>query len=173
MLRLFFAIPIPDEIKKELISLFPRQNFHGIRFTKEENLHVTAHFLGSTPDEEVAKIIIRSKEIAENISPFALKIESVKEIAKQRKPEMIWVQFGESQAFENLCLKLREAFPTDEKRKPNPHATLARIKQLKKLPFEIPKVKPLFIKVSELELWKSDLQSTGAEYTKLETFLFR
>src|SRR5438552_1467159 len=130
MPRLFFALPIPVELRQKLLAAFPRKNLPGIRFTPLENLHITAHFLGATSAEKIPDIIQQANEVSESTSSFELKFDSFKTIFQKKKPVMIWAQFEENSLYENLCLKLREAFPTDENRKPNPHATLARIKQL-------------------------------------------
>ena len=168
MQRLFFALPIPTELKQKLLSAFPRKNFPGIRFTPLENLHITAHFLGATSAEKIPQIIQRAKEISESTSAFELKFDSFKIILEKKKPVMIWAQFEENSLYENLCLKLRETFSTDEHRKPNPHATLARIKQLKQLPFELPKASSFSFVIDQLELFESLTHPEGAQYKLIE-----
>lgn len=172
MQRLFFAIPVPIKIRKQLLSAFPQKNFQGIRFTPEENIHITAHFLGATPDEKIPGIIQAAKEISLSASPIEFKFDSVKAVFKDKKPVMIWIQFEENAAFENLCLKFREAFPTDEKRKPLPHLTLARIRQLKKLPFELPVVHPFSFIAERIDLLKSNLHADGAQYEQITGWMF-
>src|SRR6266480_2630356 len=112
MPRLFIAIPVPIKVRKYLLSCFPKKNFPGIRFSSEENIHITAHFLGSTPDEKIPEIIQSGKEISLSVSPIEFKFDSIKTIFKDRKPIMIWTQFMENPAFEALCYRYREAFPT-------------------------------------------------------------
>jgi len=173
MPRLFFAIPVPIKVRKQLLSCFPKKNFPGIRFTPEENIHITAHFLGATPDEKIPEIIQSGKEISSSASSFEFNFDSVKAVFKDKKPVMIWVQFKENIAFESLCLKYREVFPTDEKRKPLPHLTLARIKQLKKLPFDLPDVNPFSFIADRVELWKSHLHSDGSTYEQIASWMFK
>ncbi|HYV94271.1 MAG TPA: RNA 2',3'-cyclic phosphodiesterase [Chitinophagales bacterium] len=168
MPRLFFAIPIPIELRQKLLSAFSQKNFPGIRFTPIENLHITAHFLGTTSEEKIPEMLQRAKQISESTSSFELKLDSFKTIFQKKKPVMIWAQFEENFSYENLCLKLREAFPTGENRNPNPHATLARIKQLKQLPFEPPKAKSFSFVTDSLELFESLTHPEGAEYKLIE-----
>ena len=85
---------------------------------------------------------------------------------------MIWAQFEDSNAFDSLCLELRKSFPTDEKRKPLPHLTMARIKQLKKLPFDLPSFNIFSFAADRMELWESHLDSDGAEYKMIESWNF-
>ena len=172
MPRLFFAIPVPVKVKKHLLSCFPQKNFPGIRFTPEENIHITTHFLGATPDDRIPGIISSAETISSSASPVEFKFDAIKLVFKDKKPVMIWIQFQENTTFETLCLKYREAFPTDEKRKPLPHLTLARIKQLKKLPFDLPVVQPFSFIADRVELLKSNLSADGAQYEEITGWMF-
>lgn len=134
----------------------------------EVNLHITLHFLGDTNEDQVQDIIRQLQTVASDSGSFEMKFAGLKTILKERKPVMIWAQFEENAAFEQLSIALRKCFPPDEKRKPNPHLTLARIKQLKQLPFELPEVKPFSFTVATVELWESKLGSEGATYSLIE-----
>ena len=125
--------------------------------------------------EKLKEIIEQVNSVCESSYPFHLTFESFKTIFKDRKPVMIWAQFAESREFDQLCFRLRVAFPTEEKRKPLPHLTLARIKQLRQLPFDLPKTKPYLpggqafsFEVNQLELWESHLDEKGATYEMIE-----
>jgi len=52
MPRLFLGIPIPASVKEELKHFQAVQLAHkGLRWTKEEKLHITAYFFAEVPDE--------------------------------------------------------------------------------------------------------------------------
>jgi len=170
LLRLFFAIPIPEKVKAELLGLFPAKKFPGMRFTPEENLHITAHFLGAVEEEKIPEVIQKAKKVSEHTSTFSLMLDSFKTIWEGKKPVMIWAQFHDNLSYENLCFRLRESFPTDENRKPTPHITLARIRQLKQVPFELPSAKKISVLVEQVELWQSFTKAEGAEYKCLHTW---
>ena len=168
LMRLFFAIPVPGEIKTKLLSAFPAKAFPGIRFIAAENLHITVHFLGSTEKEKLNLILLQAKKTAERSSAFEIKFHSLKTIFKQRKPVMIWAQFENNKAFESLCSKFQNEFPTGETRTPNPHITLARIKQLKQLPFEIPELKTFSFVADSVQLFESFTYEDGAKYKMID-----
>lgn len=172
MKRLFFALPVPEENKRQILHSFPLKIYPGIRWVGESNLHITVHFMGSTPEERMTEIIQKGTNIFYTISPFELQGDSFKVVIKERKPTMIWSQYEPNNEFESLCYALREAFPTIEKRTPLPHLTVARIKQLRKLPFDLPKIKPLPFIAEKVELWESHLARAGAEYELVETWKF-
>jgi 2'-5' RNA ligase len=173
MLRLFYALPIPSAIRQQLLASFPQKKFAGVRFVAEENLHITLHFLGDVPEEKLQEVISSGKGISHTAPSFCLRFNSLQTIFKERKPVMIWAQFEDSPAFENLCLELRKSFPTDEKRKPLPHLTIARIKQLKKLPFDLPSLNTFSFETDHLELWESHLDLDGAQYKMIESWNLR
>jgi 2'-5' RNA ligase len=162
--RLFFALTIPPGIRELLLNAFPQKKHFGIRFTPPENLHITTHFLGATAEDSLEEIIRKSERLAASSTPFHLEFEKFKIIMKEKRAVMIWAQFQEEPLYESLSLELRRLFPTDENRKPVPHATIARIKQLRELPFEMPHGKPFSIEVASLALMESKLDPSGASY---------
>ncbi|MBA3647408.1 MAG: RNA 2',3'-cyclic phosphodiesterase [Chitinophagales bacterium] len=170
MKRLFFAIPLPKEIKKQINYSFPPKSFHGIRWIGEEDMHITVHFLGATGEEELPQVLKKAEGVCESVFSFELKFASYKTIVKDRKPIMVWAQFEENNTFEDICLKFRESFPTEEKRKPAPHLTLARIKQLHKLPFDLPKEFPFSFIAHEIDLMVSQLHADGAKYELVKSW---
>ncbi len=170
MKRLFFAIPLPDKYREELIHSLPQKIYPGIRWVKQENLHITLHFLGVVEAERTSALIQQATIICESFHPFHLQFNTLKIIFHNRKPTMIWAQFEESKRYESLSYKLRDIFPTGENRKPMPHATLARIKQLRSLPFELPAAKPFSFLVDEIQLWESHLRASGSEYNYVRSF---
>jgi len=169
MPRLFFAVPLAADLQRKLFASFHQKPFHGIRFTPQENLHLTVHFLGSTEEGKLEEIIRQTEIIAESFSSFEMKFAFFKIVFHEKKPVMIWAAFEENAAFEKLCLRLRKSFPTEEKRKPDPHITMARIKQLKTLPFAIPFIGPFSFMADHLELWESKLHSEGSIYRMIQS----
>jgi 2'-5' RNA ligase len=168
MKRLFFAIPVPEERKAELLRPFHEKKIHGIRWLDNHGLHITLHFVGSTPDEKLDEINQQARMICSSASSFQLTFESFKTVFKNKKPVMIWAQFEPNKLFEDLTYKFREMGPSDEKRQPVPHITLARIKQLHRVPFELPRIKPFSFIADAVELWESHLRQDGSEYEKIK-----
>jgi 2'-5' RNA ligase len=162
--RLFFALTIPPGTRELLLGAFPQKKHFGIRFTPTENLHITAHFLGATAEDKLKERIGKTETLAALSPPFHLKFEQFKIISKEKRAVMIWAQFEKEPLYESLCIELRRLFPTDENRKPVPHATIARIKQLRELPFELPQVKSFSMEITSLALWESQLDPSGARY---------
>ncbi|MBK9730763.1 MAG: RNA 2',3'-cyclic phosphodiesterase [Chitinophagaceae bacterium] len=167
MRRIFFAISIPPETRQSLWQLFSHQHYFGIRWIDQEQLHITVHFLGEVENETIAQIALQLPVICNSIPAFDLQIENFRTVSKNQKPTMIWAQLEDHLSFSALCLSLRSSFPTGETRMPQPHITLARIRQLHQLPFDLPKAKPFLIPVNSVELWESHLHADGSKYQVL------
>ena len=164
MKRLFFVIPIPEDLKQLLVAPFAKKDFFGVRWIAKENLHVTLHFLGDTTDETQDHIKIMMPTLCNPLPSFDLELECYKAVSKNGKPVMLWASFTENTFFESLSWSLCNIFQSDEAQKPLPHITLARIRQLHQLPFNLPKTKSFSLRVNSVELWESTLHESGAAY---------
>ena len=168
--RVFFAFPIPEEIKAKLLEPFSDLHHANIRFIAARNLHITAYFIGNADENELGKIKAEGKNIGEHFPAFALQFSGFKIIQHHGKPEMIWAAFHDDPSFEEVCLHLRSIFSSEEKKKPTPHCTLARIKQLHRLPFSLPAASAFTLHINKIELWRSHISSAGSEYEVLESW---
>ncbi len=170
MKRVFFAIPVPEDQKEKLLIPFTgKQNF-GIRWVAKKELHVTAHFVGSLPDNDLDSLLKQATITCASASDFELVFDSFRCLNKNGKPVLLWAQFVDNPAFSALSYTLRNAFPGEETRKPLPHITLARIKQLKVLPFDLPVIRKFSFQVNHVELWESHLQASGSVYEKIDSW---
>lgn len=158
-MRLFIAIPLPEEIKKEIfVNVEPLKKLMGSgvfsgKFVEKENLHLTLKFLGDLNEEEQEKIELIENKIYEAINIF----KSVKGFNKDFQSfnlrlsdfggfpnldfiKVLWVGVKEiSQNSENRVLNLQEfiqeklseiGFPKENKEF-HSHITIARIKSVK------------------------------------------
>ena len=64
--RLFVAINLPEEIKKNLFCFKNRYLEIPARWTKKENLHITLYFIGYVSEKNLEKIREALKEITLN-----------------------------------------------------------------------------------------------------------
>ena len=69
--RLFIAINLPPEIKKQIQRIIEQINIadnENFRWMPPENWHLTLVFLGDQPDEAISEILSATKTIAEQHS---------------------------------------------------------------------------------------------------------
>ena len=181
--RIFIAINLPEEIKKELEKYQSQWPELPIRWTKPENLHVTLAFLGYLSDEELVEVLRVTKEVAQKHQPFSINLTKIiYGPPKKMPPRMVWVEGAKSKDLANLQLDLEKSLVSSGKIKFEPeersftcHITLGRIKtwEFRQIePEERPEVNEdisLSFDVNSIEVMESQLKRGGAEYTILES----
>jgi len=180
--RIFIAINLPEDIRKELIFYQSRWPELPIKWTKKENLHITLVFLGYLSNEELLEVYKAAKEAALESKPFSVNLNRIC-YGPPRKipPRMIWVEGEKSKEFTLLKNNLEKFLIgsdkirfSSENRSFSPHITLGRIKvwEWRKIePEERPEIEEeiaLDFEVSSVEVMESKLKRGGAEYVILE-----
>jgi RNA 2',3'-cyclic 3'-phosphodiesterase len=179
--RLFFSIDIPDTVKKEII--FYKKELEnslnrGVRWVKDENLHITLLFLGQVEENTVSKLFKKVGTIKEK--SFDVNIESVSYFPRGKtNAKLIWITV-KSSGIRNLERRISEViFPDfDIKKEQNyiPHITLGRIKQwdFRKLPvYQIPNLNDnlnLNFNITSFNICESKIKRDGPTYHILKTF---
>lgn len=71
-MRLFVAIPLPEDVRKALIEL--EESIKGVKWQKESNMHLTLRFIGSVDRAVSEKLQYRLSEI--NLDSFKIGVFS-------------------------------------------------------------------------------------------------
>ena len=175
--RVFIAINLPPEIKKELIFYRKKWENLPVRWVKEENLHLTLIFIGYVEDEDLLEIFEKTKNGAEKHQPFFLNFQRICLGPPKKPPRMFWVEGEKSREMsllkDDLSGELEGLKRKNEVREFKPHITLGRIKidEWRQLP-EKPKIEEklnLVVPVNSIELMESKLKPTGPDYFVLES----
>ena len=122
-MRLFAAIPLTEEVRKQMIDVMHTLKQQGIRgnYTSAANLHLTLCFIGETEDKARVEAALR------NVSyrPFLLKLDGM-----GRFGDTLYVGIKGGQAISVLAADIRKALDAEGipyDRKPfTPHITLIR-----------------------------------------------
>jgi 2'-5' RNA ligase len=184
MHRIFIAINLPEDIKKELISYQEKWPELPVRWTRKENLHITLVFIGTVNDEEVLEICKIVRAVAQKHKSFPINFKRVcYGPPGKTPPRMVWIEGEKSREIGGLQQDLENSISNinigkSEKREYAPHLTLGRIKEweFKKIePEERPEVETdinLNFDVNSIEIMESELRRIGPEYTVLESCPF-
>ncbi len=180
--RIFIAINLPEEAKKQLVNFQARWPELPVRWVKKENLHITLVFLGYLSDEEISKILKITKEATHGIQSFSINLNKICYAPpKKMPPRMIWAAGERSEESGKLQNNLESSLAStkeniNEKRGYTPHINLGRIKQWEFKRIE-PEERPIIdediflnFEVNSIEVMESQLKRGGAEYTILESF---
>ena len=141
-MRTFVAVEMPDAVRQMLVDLQRRldralNDAHAgnlVRWTSEQNLHLTLRFLGETSD---AHRTVVERGLASRIRSqpaFALVLHQLGAFPNWRRPNIIWVDFtGATAQLEQMQVlvdaAVRLADFAGEDRAFTPHLTIGRVKK--------------------------------------------
>ena len=182
-IRSFIAIEIPPPLRSRLaeLQLELKRAAADVKWVRPEGVHFTLKFLGSIGEDDVDRISLALSPLVEKCPPFELRVKGLGGFPSSRNPRVIWV--GMDQGTEVASSLQREieqklsalGFPP-ETRPFSPHLTLGRIRSSKgmgSLAQSLQTQKDVELGnffAREVFLIKSDLQPSGAVYTKLGIF---
>jgi len=182
-LRVFVALDIPDTVRNALADFTGRLQkiCPTARWTRLEGIHVTLKFIGHIPDEQLPQIR-GALATVHGFEPVQIQFAGLGFFPNARRPRVFWSGMEAGPVLGELAgaveAKLAPLGVPPEAREFHAHLTLARFDStegLERLRSEVDKAGRIEFgstTVGEFQLYRSVLKSTGAEYTRLETFRF-
>jgi RNA 2',3'-cyclic 3'-phosphodiesterase len=181
-IRAFVAFPIPEAIMIRIYDIQERLKSYRlpVRWVKPENVHLTLKFFGEISLSTISDIGKVLEDTVQEYAPLMFFIKGLGVFPNIKKPRVLWIGISGdikplSQIQANLETNLERKGFAKENRSFKSHLTLGRIKgdihpenlfdilrsfsDFTSEPFE----------AKELVLYKSELNPSGALYTKLQT----
>ena len=193
-MRLFVALDIDQEIRESIARFMSdvRGLAPNVRWVQPESLHVTLKFIGERPDPMVKDIENALQGIS--ASPFRLSFRGAGFFPTEQSARVFWIGIQADAELPDLATQIeRSLVPLGiepEKRAFSPHLTLARAgngsgapgrqkgdrpnRRFSALQAELRAISsPDFgtMSAAEFFLYRSQLSSRGAQYTKIARFL--
>lgn len=189
VIRAFIAIEISSEIQEKLKQLTShlKQQLEGVpvKWVPVENIHLTLKFLGnvSISNVEVLKKILDA-EVASH-HPFEVSVGELGAFPNTRRPRVLWVKLQAPPDLNEIqrCIEQETARLgyAREKRAFKPHLTMGRVArhansdQVRRVGQVLESTNVGFLgamRVKYVHLFRSDLEPTGAVYTRIHTAEF-
>lgn len=192
-MRLFVALDIDQEIRSHIASFMSemRTLAPAVRWVQPESLHVTLKFIGERPDASVKDIENALGEIS--AKPVQLSFRGAGFFPTEKSARVFWIGIEADAALAELAAQIeRSLVPlgiSAEKRAFSPHLTLARagngsgtpgrqkgdrpnrhFSALQAKLSAIPSPDFGTMNAAEFFLYRSQLSSRGAQYTKIVRF---
>jgi 2'-5' RNA ligase len=153
-------------------------HLHDVRWTREEQLHLTLRFIGDTPTDRIDPLLRRLATI--RVQPFLLPLEGVGAFPEKAPPRVLWAGVGAGhpglyQLRQKIDDTLLAVGIEADLRRFHPHVTLARCGDHAAngthpwLRSHREFAGPSF-RVEAFELFASELQPAGAVHHLLERF---
>ncbi|MEW6145861.1 MAG: RNA 2',3'-cyclic phosphodiesterase [Thermodesulfobacteriota bacterium] len=175
-MRLFIAALLPHEIRARmdeyLEAVMPL--CEGVKWEKNDKLHVTLKFLGNVEDSKVPEIASIIGGLSRNYSPFETSISGVGGFPDLRNPRILYIGLSENQELSSFQSGIEESleplgFPR-ETHKFVPHVTIGRIKSRIRIKEPLPQPEACNFSISEIGVMKSETRRDGSVYTPLHIF---
>ncbi len=185
--RLFFAVPLADELRDaagRLQEELARACRSGprVRWVERANVHLTLKFLGDTPAEALTEIARAADRVAAAAGPMSLEVAGAGCFPPRGAPRTIWVGLARDCAAlitlaESLDRALAEAGLAKAETRPfHAHFTLGRVKdrgggrELREAIERLSHEPVGEMQVDHFVLLSSDLTPTGPVYTERGRF---
>jgi len=190
-IRTFVAIELDEAMKSALGQVQAQLKDAKVsrigRWVSPDSIHLTLKFLGNVPVNRVEEIKEAINRACGSFASFQISLAGPGCFPDVRRPRVIWIGIGGDL---EILIRLQRSVDsalsslgfTAEKRGFQPHLTLARIRDDAR-PREreemgkwvaVAKVDtPVSMMVRKISLMRSDLQPTGAVYTRLAAIPLR
>jgi RNA 2',3'-cyclic 3'-phosphodiesterase len=185
--RLFVALDLPAEVRRELQELIERLRkvCPEARWVRPEGIHITLKFIGQV-DPAKAELIHRVLKAIRSGSPVEMRFRGMGFFPNERRPRVVWCGVEGSRNLPELAADIEAAVEplgiAREARPFTPHLTLARIDAEKVRRAHIEKLVEAAKKFesttvgsageTEFHLYESVTKPSGAEYKRLQSFPF-
>lgn len=170
-MRLFVSIDLPAGIRRELYEWLP--SFPDLKYTREEQLHLTLLFLGECDEDKAGLIKKRLKSV--DFGSFRLFIRNTGAFPDRKNPRVIWAGVEKSEELNDLQRQVSRCLSEFTDKKGNqsykPHITLARTKKgfkVKDSDSLFKMTQPITVMIHSVSLKKSVLSDKGSTHTVLE-----
>jgi 2'-5' RNA ligase len=180
--RLFLAIDPGDDCRRRLAGAIAivRSASNGIRWVRDEKLHITLAFLGEVADARVDDVRSATSKVAARHAPFSAAVSGSGVFPDWRRPRVVWFGVDDRGRMTSLgddinamCTSL--GFPPDHPfhahltvgRVPHPLSSAQR-EQLRKALGTLSEAHPFH--VTRVILMRSKLASSGSEYSEVGSF---
>lgn len=180
-IRIFIALELPEEVKKEILEIQRQLVIKNakIRWVSKENTHLTLKFLGGVEESLMSDIYETINRASKSFNSFQLNLSNAGLFPNKGRPKIIWAGIGgripelESLS-ENCDSAMHRIGFKRENRKFKPHVTIGRIKSLSDAEdlsqrLNDLEIDPIEFEAAKINIIKSDLTSSGAVYTLLNS----
>ena len=182
-MRIFIAIPVPEEIKEQSLQIKTELNRlkPDIKWVEYENYHITLKFLGEVTEKQLDEIKTKLSMVAQACPAFSFKTTGIGFFPNKNRPRVMWLgvkgEMSKAQFLgERVDTYLTElGFESEKKR--SFHLTLGRIRSEHNLDETVLTtdninngLKSFDLPVEQFFLIESRLSSSGPQYLVLEKY---
>jgi 2'-5' RNA ligase len=173
--KIYISINLPKRTRKSLARVMERWEGLPIKWTKEDNLHLSLLFLGFVDDDTSLEVCQKLTALCEQEEMFDILLNTIKLSPSPEDAKRVVLTGEPSEELRLLMEHIEKELGifTSAKKEFRPHILLGKVrkKQWDELP-EKPEVKrdfPLMVGVESVDVMASDFESEEGEYVIVES----
>ena len=173
-IRAFISLPVAPDVIKCIVRCqkeLAREAGEVVRWTEEEQIHLTLQFLGNISLTELDEIQTR---LAGIMAPLKLRTQGLGGFPPLRNPRVIWAGLeGDIDELKRVQAAVENATGRKEERAFHPHLTLGRVREGRRLKLNLDRWKDEDFgawEARELLLMQSKLSPKGARHSVVARF---
>ena len=185
--RLFIAISVPEAVRKEIARMQARLKraspSGSVRWTRSEQFHITLKFLGDVPINQLETLKDSIASACAGMYPPQIAALGTGFFPNRRNPRIIWIGAHDDtgstvKLHRRMTGMLHWLLPAERSEKFTGHITLGRFKpgHHASIPRTVEQATVFHRQffgqwqADEIELVRSELNSTGAEHTAIAIY---
>ncbi|VVC04819.1 RNA 2',3'-cyclic phosphodiesterase [Candidatus Bilamarchaeum dharawalense] len=169
-MRLFVAVPVPEDIRKKVSLLGNEIAQDGVTVVRPENMHLTLKFIGEVEEADS----IKKSLIGIKFRKFDCVVRRVGVFPNENYVKVVWAGIDGGSELDRLAAKIKEnLIRYKDTEKFSAHLTIARVKRKLDVGAFLAKHKQDEygkFTATKFELIQSILGSDGPKYITLATF---
>ena len=186
MTRTFIALEMNEYLQSHLAGVIRQvaQILPRLNWVNPAGIHLTLAFLGELDAASLEQARQATAAAAQQVKPFSYHLTHIGTFGSPRQPRVVWMGIEEkstslSHLHRILNQELAQRDFVTENRPFSPHLTLARVKNALS-PDELERLQSILAEkrfissheypVNSINVMKSDLLRSGAEYTCLQAY---
>lgn len=175
--KIFIGVDLPVDVKKRLMQKTEKWKDLPIRWSREENLHLTLAFLGHVDDELIFGVCKKIKFMVENLEVFDIGMDKI-ELGPTQDKNAREVLFtgGASEELKKLSESIEKnlGFFKENKKIFKPHITMGRIQKynwqkLKKIP-DIAEKFSVLLPINSVQVFESAMIDGKRTFSVIDNF---
>lgn len=175
--KIFIGVDLPADVKKRLMQKVSKWEDLPIRWSKEENLHLTLAFLGHVDDELLGGICDGVREAVTNFDMFDIELNKLELGPTQdENARLVWFTGEESKELKKLTEEIEKELGIFQASKKTfrPHITLGRIQKhnWQKLN-EKPRIEESFsvlLPIESVQVFESGMIEGNRKFSVIDSF---
>lgn len=131
--KIYININIADKVKRRLAKAVEKWQDLPVKWTKEENLHISLFFLGYIDNDVVFEVCRKVRKAVENMEIFDLEFEKICLAPDNNNPQEIRAAGKADEKLKDLCETIEKELEifSAPKKVFSPHITLGKIRKEK------------------------------------------